>query len=453
MTLRSKTLDFVNRILLCQQQQQLCIPKLELHAHLNGSIPIATLRRFAEEDKNTAVMEELRNFTQPLPSEASDKERMAHCFIAFDCVFKLMTTRQRVYDGTRAMIASFIAEGVVYLEVRTTPKSLADGSSDEQYVQTVIDGCQDEVDAFYAASDSDAAAPPSCRTPVERGIRVNLLLTVNRRNSADAGERVVDLALKFRDQQQQLRRKGTTSSSSSSSARRHIVGLVGIDFAGDTYDPKPFAAFLPALVRAQKHSFPLTIHCGEREDDAEVKQMLLLAPARLGHCVFVSPGMQQLIRSAQVPLELCLTSNMVTGGLKSTTDHHITDYMGEQDHPIAINTDDFCVFQTSLNKELLLFAEIVFDLMMVARRNRGGEEQIEEKNGGSVKQPREQDSSTATTTVMQIARAVLHQVWRVQFVAARSAFCGDHEEQVGLISMMMRCHEEFMVALDATKCE
>ena len=122
------------------------MPKFELHAHINGSIPLAVLQQFAAADvvaeteaesqnggaagnhnkltsKSAAqcVADDVSVFMTPLGPEATPSDRMAHCFKVFDVVYKLVRTRERLVAATRAVVRSFADEGCAYLELRTTP--------------------------------------------------------------------------------------------------------------------------------------------------------------------------------------------------------------------------------------------------------------------------------------------------------------------------------------------
>jgi hypothetical protein len=249
------------------------------------------------------------------------------------------------------------------------------------------------------------------------------------------------------------------------------VAVTGIDLCGDTYFGDFRKDLEPWLRRAQQEGWPLTVHCGERDDDDEVQAMLLLAPRRLGHCVFVNDAAKELIATAQVPLELCLSSNMTTGGLASVHDHHIRDWIvgaggALHSHPIAICTDDFSVFHTDLRREVLLFAEVVDGLHAASapqqRRPKHGDpsahaDAISKSSGNgnnsNINNRDADDSGGAEREqeeVRQRIEVAAREIFRAQLTAARCAFVGEADRALLLQHITARCVQWF-AAFRATK--
>jgi adenosine deaminase len=308
------------------------MPKVELHAHLNGSLPFSILRDFAAEDsatreQNAGVSEpEVVLTTMPPPASVTAAEKMAWAFRVFDTVHRLVRTRDRLRRGALAVLEAFRQDGVMYLELRTTPKSLPDGTTDAEYVECVVDAM-----STFCAIHSDF----KCR----------LLLSINRKGGPDHAARVVDLTIKFRDEL--------------------APWVVGVDFSGDCYQ-RTFAEYVPALQRARDAGIPLTVHAGEKPDELELAQMLDFAPERIGHLVFAGPAAKQRVRDGMLTrdpplhLELCITSNMLTCGWEFPWQHHIVNWcLLDAGHSVSVNTDDCGVFDTTLTNEFWLFTHAV----------------------------------------------------------------------------------------------
>ncbi len=99
-------------------------------------------------------------------------------------------------------------------------------------------------------------------------------------------------------------------------------GIVGVDIAG----PRPQGARYPyrrlaSLVEeARAAELGVTIHVGEEGDDAveEIGEVIdVLRPDRIGHGILAAhePGLCAALREAGIVLEICPTSNLLTGAL------------------------------------------------------------------------------------------------------------------------------------------
>lgn len=205
----------------------------------------------------------------------------------------------------REMVEDMAADGVRYLEVRTTPKALG-GDTRRAYVLAVLEEIQ-------AMADRD-----------ER-IVVRLLLSINRAGTLDEALETVALAHEFRDQ-----------------------GVVGVDFSGNPKAPPsssllafthpqigPFVNFLPAIQQAQSLALPLTIHFAEIRNDEESWAILKSQPGRLGHASYLTAELEEEIRRQKVPVEICLTSNVMGTNRSTYEEHHLGDFLTWK-HPVSL---------------------------------------------------------------------------------------------------------------------
>jgi hypothetical protein len=86
------------------------LPKIELHAHLNGSFRETTLK---------SLYEEKYQRTLQLPQTRTTED----CFNIFALIHRLVDNVKAIKKITSEVIEDFAAENVVYLELRTTPKT------------------------------------------------------------------------------------------------------------------------------------------------------------------------------------------------------------------------------------------------------------------------------------------------------------------------------------------
>ncbi|KAJ0396285.1 hypothetical protein P43SY_005397 [Pythium insidiosum] len=149
------------------------LPKIELHAHIHGSIRATTLQELLNEDAK-------RNGTEPrsLPKHRSLDE----CFEMFHLIHQVVVSRQALRRIVIEAIEDFAAENVKYIELRSTPRALErDGSSRDDYIAEVVSA----VEECHARSDLD--------------IQVRLLLSINRNQPLEVAEETLQLALKWRE--------------------------------------------------------------------------------------------------------------------------------------------------------------------------------------------------------------------------------------------------------------
>ncbi|KAE8728823.1 putative cytochrome P450 [Hibiscus syriacus] len=298
------------------------MPKVELHAHLNGSVRNSTLFELARAlgEKGVIVFSDVENVIM------KDDRTLHEVFKLFDLIHILTTDHSTITRITREVIEDFASENVVYLELRTTPKrNDSIGMSKRSYMDAVMEGLRavSSVDVDYS--------PTGLKTDTVNGtarkkIYVRFLLSIDRRESTEAAMETVKLALEMRD-----------------------LGVVGIDLSGNPIVGS-WDTFLPALKFATEQGLYITLHCGEVPNQEEIKAMIDFLPHRIGHaCCFDKENWRKL-KSVKIPVEICLTSNIRTETISSIDIHHFVD-LYKAKHPLALCTDDSGVFSTSLSRE------------------------------------------------------------------------------------------------------
>ncbi|KAL1918040.1 uncharacterized protein VTP21DRAFT_3306 [Calcarisporiella thermophila] len=287
-----------------EQLIQFCkrLPKVELHAHLTGSLSPSTFQTLV--NKHRANIPELEGFTLP-----EGKVKIAEFFDLFRIVNRLTADEESLRFAAQQVVQDFAADGVRYLELRTTPKISANMTK-EDYVRTVLSAIR--------------TAPPN--------ILVRLILSVDRRETLEQAQETVDIALKYKDE-----------------------GVVGLDLCGHV-EKGHFDIVKPAFVRAREGGLRLTVHFGEIPENLnEAESLLSVSPHRLGHATHVDPASQQIIRSQNIPIEICMSSNVLSHTVASFEDHHVKDHLREG-HAVVLCTDDKGVFLSELSNEYAIAA-------------------------------------------------------------------------------------------------
>ena len=65
----------------------------------------------------------------------------------------------------------------------------------------------------------------------------------------------------------------------------------------------------------------------------ETQQMLGFRPDRLGHMCCLNTALEQQLFASQIPVELCLSSNVITASVKGFPDHHFLPFYRAGLHP------------------------------------------------------------------------------------------------------------------------
>ncbi|KAF7364557.1 Metallo-dependent hydrolase [Mycena venus] len=296
------------------------LPKAELHAHLNGSIPVSELREMALEFNSRTSDKAASDLVHDGITKLQNGvvlDEIYDFFNLFPAIYALTSNPASLGRATRAVLEQFLGGSYpqcTYLELRSTPRETADMSRLD-YVRTVLD----EVERY----------PKS---------RAALIVSLDRKMSAEVIQECVGVA-------SQLKAEG----------RR----VVGVDLCGD-----PQAGDMNILgehfADAKKAGLGITLHIAETPANPadETIQLLSYAPDRLGHATFLNDEAKAIVRGNKTCIELCLSSNLLCKTVTKLEDHHIRYYL-QHDHPIAICTDDTLPFRTSLTGEyaLLLAAQ------------------------------------------------------------------------------------------------
>lgn len=285
------------------------MPKIELHAHLNGSLCTKSIQELYEKlygvNSNEIILltEELTNF---------DGVNFDKCFSKFRFMHELTSTKNGLQLATELTIRDFAKDNVIYLELRTTPKENSEMSKVE-YVENVLEAIE--------------------RTKKTESIGVNLLLSIDRSKRVAEAEETVNIALQLQDTYKDV--------------------ISGIDLSGN---PKlgNFAPFIPVLEKARKNGLKLALHCAEIRNPEEIDQMIKFGMERCGHGTFLDELQLNEIYKKNIAIECCLTSNVKCSTVESYNDHHFKDIFKSQKAPVILCTDDCGVFDTTLSDEYII---------------------------------------------------------------------------------------------------
>jgi aminodeoxyfutalosine deaminase len=276
------------------------MPKAELHLHLEGSVEPETLH---ELDPATPI-EECRAIYSYPDFDAFLK--------AFGAVGKRLRTPEDYALVTRRLLERLAAQNVRYAEI-----ILAAG--------VVLWKEQEFAPIFDAV----------CEASRDAAVEVRWILDAVRQFGVEPAMRVAELA-----------------------AERVDRGVVAYGIGGSE-ERGPAAWFTEVFGFARSSGLRLTAHAGESMGPESVWAALELGAERIGHGIAAvhDPDLMRHLRDRDIPLEICVTSNLVTGVVKRVEDHPIRR-LHDAGVPIVLNTDDPAMFGCSLTEEYRLAARV-----------------------------------------------------------------------------------------------
>lgn len=201
------------------------IPKAELHAHLNGSIPISVLKELATEyltsppASSVISTESIKQSIEVLATGPS-LEKITDFFNLFPAIYALTSTTAALSRTTRAVLSSFLDGDIPqcqYLELRTTPRE-THAMDRERYLRVVLDEMRRYGDD-----------------------QVALIVSIDRRMNEDVVRDCVRIA-------SELKAEGER--------------VVGVDLCGDPMEGD-MDDFLPWLSKAKESGLGVTLHIAE----------------------------------------------------------------------------------------------------------------------------------------------------------------------------------------------
>jgi len=274
------------------------MPKAELHLHLEGSIQPETLHELDP----TISVEEFRTLY-----EYPDFDSFLR---AFGAVGKRLRGPDDYALITRRLLEHLACQNVQYAEI-----IIAAG--------VVIWKGQEFAPIFDAVRAAAADSP----------VRVRWILDAVRQFGTEHVMRVAELAAERVDQ-----------------------GVIAFGIGGSE-ERGPAEWFADAFAFARNAGLRLTAHAGESMGPESVWAALELGAERIGHGIASvrDEALMRYLRERDIPLEVCVTSNLVTGVVKHVQDHPIRR-LYDAGVPIVLNSDDPAMFRCSLVDEYRLLA-------------------------------------------------------------------------------------------------
>lgn len=217
------------------------LPKVELHAHLHGSIRPATMIDLARRHHDRIHDEDSYNRYNSIRNMLEGSRDLKKCFQIFSILHELVSSKKVLERIAREVLEDYMKDNVIYVELRTTPRSLPDGTSMMEYMETLID---------LVAEHN--------RHNGHRMI-VKLLVSIDRSKDINIAYDTLRMLEHFE-------------------TRNYHRDIVGIDFSGNP-SKRSFADFSSIFTQARSRGLCVTIHAGELpadkcEDSQELESIL-----------------------------------------------------------------------------------------------------------------------------------------------------------------------------------
>ena len=284
---------------------------VELHLHVDGSISVPAARRLAELGGEPLNLTDAEVFDRL--SVGEECEDLGEYLDKFVFPLSLVQTREQVEESVFLLQEDLRRQGCVYAELRFAPQSQCErGLTQREVVEASLKGLR--------RSDLDARLILCCmRGP----------------DNLAANLETVELAAEYLGDE-----------------------VVAVDLAG-AEALFPTRDFAPVFARARELGVPFTIHAGEADGPQSVRDALAMGASRIGHGVrsVEDPELVRELADRQVPLEVCFTSEVQTGALKSYRHAESLRQLLDAGCLVTLNSDNCSVSNTWLAREFVIVSE------------------------------------------------------------------------------------------------
>lgn len=259
----------------------------------------------------------------------TDAATLEEYLTRFEYTIAVMQTAEAIERIAYELVADAHADGVRYIEVRNAPLlNTKQGLTADAVVDATVRGLE--------------------RGEREFGVIARFIVCALRNLPTESSLEQARLAVAHKDR-----------------------GVVAFDLAGAEAG-NPASDHAAAFRYAREHDLAVTVHAGEGYGVDSIRQAVHDCGAnRIGHGtrLFEDPSLLQYVNDRRIALEMCPTSNVQTGAVKSYADHPFRDYFAKGLN-VTLSTDNRLMSGTTLTDEYVHAAnEMGFsigDLALVA---------------------------------------------------------------------------------------
>ena len=287
--------------------------RIDLHNHLDGSLPVETVLELAKMSGVALpadTVDGIRAYLTVEPDCTSLNEYLEKFAIPVSVLQTEECLEKAVYDTMKDLDA----RGVCYAELRFAPgQHLQRGLTQEQVTAAAVRGLN--------------------KALAELPIRGQLILCCMRGADEAVNRETIDVTREFLG-------RGVCCAD--------LAGAEALFFTGDYKDLFAYAA---------ARGVPYVIHAGEADGPDSMWAAIEMGAKRIGHGIAAMQDekLMAYLKEHQIPLEVCVTSNVQTKGAASYEVHPILRML-EYGIAVTMNTDNMTVSGTDLDNEANLIA-------------------------------------------------------------------------------------------------
>jgi len=284
------------------------LPKAELHLHLEGTVTPETLVELSG-----------RHDATPLTLDEARAVYQYKDFTGFLMAFKAVTERLRTPEDyeliTYRMLERLASQGVVHAEVYVA-------------VGVVYYWARTEFEPLFEGMER-------ARSQAEQDFDITCywIFDAVRQFGVEAAARVFRKAAEMR--------------------AKH-PSIVGIGIGGDERQTGA-EVFRELYTEARDSGLRLTAHAGESAGPESIWGAINIGAERIGHglTAIEDPELMAILAERQIPVEICITSNIRTGCCLPISAHPVRSYF-DAGLMITLNSDDPAMFGSNLVQEYAL---------------------------------------------------------------------------------------------------
>jgi adenosine deaminase len=299
------------------------LPKIELHAHLSGCLRFSTVERLAL-DQDLDIPKAARADLLAAVRFAEPAKSYHASFSPWRRVLNRITEIPHISSRLLEEVAEDMAsDGVVYAELRVGPRLSWKPHELQAFLEELTIACS--------------------RARSQWRIEVALIVGFTRKQFFELGS----------DQATALWKLIRACQRYAPSA------VVAFDLWGDEHG-YPASLFHRSFATVRDEGYSVTVHAGEASGARNVRDAIdLLGASRIGHGLSASADQPLLeeMRARDIAIEVCLTSNWITGVVPDLASHPIQSFVSNG-VPVALCTDNTLVLGTTLTAEVTKSLEL-----------------------------------------------------------------------------------------------